>query len=173
MSFSPVLIEGMVIAACLIGALLGFLLTVVLFRASCDLCSVEPPRFLKSCLVVLLIQLVSAPIVGGVAFGFAYLGSALRQTGITVSLVGIPGIHRLADTVHLPNVSFLILSTLTSIGLIALVSGVLYIPLLRTRYLKGATISLIQSLLERLVSAVLLLVTVGGIVIVQGIIRLI
>src|SRR5262245_1277010 len=129
---------------------LGFLLSVVLFRAACDLCKVEPPRFLKSCLVVLLLAVVNVPIAVGILFGVRLIGEGLHFNTLTVYL----------------------LASLVCIPLLALVEGVLYIPLLRVGFVKGATISVIRGLLGLLVTSVLVLLIVGGITIVQGIHRL-
>jgi hypothetical protein len=129
---------------------LGFLVSVVLFRAACDLCTVEPPGFLKSCLLVLLLGVVNVPVAFGLLYGFRLLGEGLHLTAFTV--------YSLASVACIP--------------LLALVEGVLYIPLLRVRFLKGATISVIRGLLGLLVTSVLILLIVGGITIVQGINRL-
>jgi hypothetical protein len=129
---------------------LGFLLSVVLFRAACDLCTVEPPGFLKSCLVILLLSVVNVPVAFGVLFGFRMLGQELHLTELTVYL----------------------LASVACIPLLALLEGVLYMPLLRVRFLKGATISVIRGLLGLLVTSVLVLLVVGGMTIVQGVYRL-
>jgi len=129
---------------------LGFLLSVVLFRAACDLCTVEPPGFLKSCLVILLLSVVNVPVAFGVLYGFRVLGQGLHLTELTGYL----------------------LASVACIPLLALLEGVLYMPLLRVRFLKGATISVIRGLLGLLVTSVLVLLVVGGMTIVQGVYRL-
>jgi hypothetical protein len=147
----PMLGNTAIIAIAILAIPLGFLLGVVLFRAACDLCSVEPPRFLKSCLVVLVIGLVCAPIAFGIGFGSGLVGQMFHMSAIMVQ----------------------VFATFACILPCALVAGALYIPLLRVGYLKGTAIYTIQSLLGTLVTAVFILFTIGSITIVQGISRLI
>lgn len=129
---------------------LAFLLSVVLFRAACDLCTVEPPGFLKSCAVVILVGLVCAPVAAAVGFGCGLLGEKLHQPPLTMQVV----------------------AAFACVPPCALVVGALYIPLLRVRFLKGTTIYVIQWLLGSLVGLVFILLTVGVITIVQGVYRL-
>ena len=130
---------------------IGFLVGVVLFRAACDLCSVEPPGFLKSCGVVVLVGLVCSLVAAGIGFGFGLLGEPLHQPAITMQ----------------------VLAWFACVLPCSLVAGALYVPLLRVRFLKGATIYLVNWLLGSLVSAVVILFTIGAITIVQGVYRLV
>jgi hypothetical protein len=129
---------------------IGYFIGVLLFRAACDLCSVEPPGWLKSFLVVLVIGLICAPIAYGIGYGFSVVG----------------------ETFHFSAIPVRVFATFACIPPCALVAGILYIPLLRIGYLKGTAIYTIQSLLGTLVMAVVGLFLLGSITLVQGIVRL-
>jgi len=161
-----------IVAGGFLAAVVAFALAVLLFRAACDLTSVEPPGLLKSCLVVPVIGIICSPIVFGVLYGFWALGEAFHLPSVAVR-TSVVGLQALGETLHLPGIALSVLASLTCVPLCALAAGVLYIPLLRVGFVKGATIHVLQSLLGMLVSAVLILLTIGVLTIVQGIVRLI
>jgi hypothetical protein len=146
----PFLTGPTLLIAAIVAIPLSFLVSVVLFRAACDLCYVEPPGFLKACLVVILVGLVCAPVAAGVVFGFGVLGGWLKQPAVTMQ----------------------VLAAFAAVPPCAAVAGAVYIPLLRTRFLKGATIYVVQWLLGALVWSVLVLFGLGAVTLVQGMIRL-
>jgi hypothetical protein len=132
------------------GGLLGLLLATLLFRSACDLVSVEPPGWLKSAGIVLLTTALNAPINFGINLAVAALGRAMNLS---------PGWS-------------LLLAIVMALPLNVLLAAVLYMFLLRVRFLKGALIWVLQTLMGSLVGGVGTLLVIGVWTIVDGVRRL-
>ena len=134
----------------IVGGLLGFFLSVLLFRAACDLVSVEPPSWLKSAGIVLLLNLLNVPLSFAIGLGVGLMAKALNLG---------------------PEWSF-VLGFLVALPFNALLAALLYMFLLRVRFFKGALIWVLQSLLGLLVGGVTLFLIIGVWTIADGVRRL-
>ena len=121
-------------------------LAVLLFRSACDLCSVEPPGWLKCLVIVVIVALIGSAIAFPMRFGVAALNDS--STWVAAAL---------AVALSLPIQAVLI--------------PLLYKFVLRTRFVTALLIWGIQLLLSTLVLTLLLLLVAGGFTIVEGIDR--
>ncbi len=134
------------------GILIGLFLAALLLRSACDLCQVEPSPGYWRCFAL---AVVLAPIGFGVSFGAEWAaGRVLTQLG-----------YATAD----PTVLVVLLSLLV----MAIVSVVIFVPVLRVRASKAALIWLLDTLLSGMVLAIMTLLMIGGWTIVGSIRRLV
>ena len=130
-----------------IGGPIGLLLAGVLLKAACDLCSVEPPPHLVRCLVIALVLVaIGAPL----GYGAHLLGKSLGPSENLAVLVAV--------VLFLP--------------FFAIISTLIFVPSLRVRPLKGAKIWLVQTLINAVVGAVVVMLVIGGWTTVDSIRRL-
>ncbi len=122
-------------------AIVGILLGALLLRSACDLCLVEPaPSYLRC----LLLTIVLAPV--GVLIGYGANWAASRLTG----QLGVAP----------DNGPFI--AVLLALPLLAICCVAIYIFALRVRPAKAATIWLVNTLISSVVTAVLVMLIVGG-----------
>ncbi len=122
-------------------AIVGILLGALLLRSACDLCLVEPaPSYLRC----LLLTAVLAPVVALIGYGANWAASRLTgQLGVAPD-----------------NAPFI--AVLLAIPVLAIVCVVVYIFALRVQPTKAATIWLVNTLISSVVTAVLVMLVVGG-----------
>jgi len=132
-----------------ISALVWLGLQVLLFRSACDLCSVEPPGWLRAAVVVLIVSGFGFLLAAGMAFLIGLVGSSWGASKMVLMSMG----------------------ALLSLPVQAVLAALLYKPLLHVALLKGMLIWALQRLLSVLLEAVFALVIVGGATLVEGIRR--
>ena len=140
------------IAAMSVGVIFGLLLTALLLRSACDLCSVEPPPSYLRCIVVtIILTAISVPISMGASIAAAVVVTALRFSAGNVPFV----------------------ATLFALPVVAVISTLIFVVAFRVRVLKGSAIWLVNTLINSVVYAVMLLLLFGGWTLVDGVRRLI
>jgi hypothetical protein len=128
----------------------AWVLSAVILRAACDLCSVEPPGILKAMLLVLLNSVLTSPI----GYGIGLLTGRIANSRLGAEGVLIPAIA---------------LNLLLS----GLIVTIIYMIALRVHLLKAALIWFFQTCVNTLVAAVIIFIAIGAWTIVEGIIRVI
>ena len=147
---TPLPVNNLVLICASLAAIpLGLFLAVLLFRSACDLCSIEPPGWLKSVGIVVLLGVLTAPLGYGMMLAVSALGRTSGMSDVSIQIVG----------------------WLVSLPFQALVAGLLYRFLIPVKYFLGTLIWGIQALLSVLVMVVLGLFVVGCFTIVEGVLR--
>jgi hypothetical protein len=136
LGLGPIATEA--IGAAIVGAVL---LGALLLRSACDLCSIEPPpKYLRCLALTLVLALIGAPI------GYGAKWAASRLTGE----LGIAP----------DNAPFI--AVVLALPILAIVCVLLYVPALRVRPMKAASIWVVNTLISSVVSAVLVMLVIGG-----------
>lgn len=134
------IMEILVIVAAVASVPIALIVSGLLLKAACDLCSVEPaPHFLKCLLVAVVLQVLCLPLAVGIWFLGKYLGPTLNVTeaaGFTMALF-------------------------TFLPAVAIVSIVTYILALRIGPLKSIKVWVINTLINAVVTAVAGLLIIG------------
>lgn len=135
------------IVGAIIGIPLGLLAAVVLFRSACDLCSIEPPGWLRCLFIVVVVGVI------GSAIGF--LGELAVAA---VSSASVVAVH--------------VVAALASLPMQAALGALLYKFLLDVSFLKALLIWVIQALLSILIAGVVVLLLIGALTLVESVVRI-